>query len=75
MKRLHHILPIALIALTPMLLTSCEEADLEEAGENIEELADDTGDAIENTAENIGEAAEDAWEYVDDLSEGDADIE
>lgn len=69
MKKLHKILTVSLIALTPMVLTSCEEDDLEEAGDNIEEMAEDTGDAIENTADNVEDAAEDAWDEVEDATD------
>lgn len=70
MLKIQRILPITLIILTPVLFTSCESNDMEEAGDNIEEMADDTGDAMENAAENVEDAAEDAWDEVEDMGDG-----
>jgi phosphate uptake regulator len=43
-----------------------EAVDLDEAGENVQEMADDAADAAEEMGEDIGDAAEDASDEVKD---------
>lgn len=65
MKKLTKILTVSLIAMTPMFVASCGEDDLEEAGDNVEEMAEDAGDALDDAADNVEDAADDAMDEID----------
>ena len=56
--KLKKLLPIAVIALTPLAFTSCSDDNMDDAGDNIEDAADDVGDAMENAADEAEDAVD-----------------
>ena len=66
----------ALALLMTLGLAACsqddnEGVDLEEAGDNVEEMADDAGDAVEETYEDATGQNDSAWDETKDAA-GDA---
>lgn len=67
MKNMKKILAALFVVSSAFMLSGCDDNEMQEPGDQLEEAADQTGEAVDEAADETGEAVDEAADETEDV--------